>query len=347
MASEVTQSGSNYDLAVAFSSLKINLTHLRDIKPIRAQRHFGNFDFKPQQVGQPMMPSLGTLSLGAAMKGEWVLENEFGEDGKGKLTGGRGISVAPNGNIVVANISSPRRVTVFSETGHVKYNIDKTQDLKAGVTSYPWNVAVSSDGRIFVTQQTSQVHVYDDRGICIQQFPTISLDNRSSDTQETMHMGITIDRQGHLLVAETNNRYISRHQLTGAHISSFKVSMQVYYIAANIHNKIIVSGNKSILIFGYEACVQILDQTGQLLCNIKSPTGAGWNPRGLCCTDDDEVYISSCNESIGIYGYSSETGKYLGCITKDVEYPTGLCLTEDGKQLFVAQEKSVKVFTLQ
>ena len=93
--------------------------------------------------------------------------------------------------------------------------------------------------------------------------------------------------------------------------------------------------------------VQILDQNGQLMCDIKSPAAGWWQPNGLCCTEDDEIYISSYSFNAGIYRYSSETGAYLGCITKDVKNPVGLALSDDGDRILVAQDTSVKILKLE
>ena len=346
MASEITQSGSNYDLAVAFLSVKGTLTQLRDMKPTRVQRHLGKIDFNPQQVGQPVMPSLGSLSFGKKPEGVWKLVKEFGNDGKGKLTQGRGIAVAPNGNIVVANNKEPKRVVVYSETGQFRYNVNTNLNLKTDETAWPWDVAVSSDGRIFVNQQTSQVHVYGHIGESLYQFPTISPDNISSDGQATCHMGIAIDKQGQLLVAETSTRYISRHLLDGTHIASFKVKAMVFFIACDSRKRIITSGsigtnNK------YAPCLHILDYNGQVLLDIKSYSGEYWNPYGVCCTEEDEFYVSSCNALMGIYKYSTNTGAYMGCVTKASNYPSGLALTDDGGRLIVVHNESVKIFRWQ
>ena len=171
-----------------------------------------------------------------------------------------------------------------------------------------------------------------------QQLTTKSPDNISSDAQYTQHWGLAIDNQNNLLVGEINHKYISKHQLNGKHINSFKVSIHPWYIAVSPRDKIIVSDrNKG---------VHVLDKGGVHLYSLKPPHGSSWFPYGMCCTADDTVYIADCSTG-EIHCYSSKTGAYIGCVTKDVSNPKGLALMDDEEKLVVVQEEEVKIFQRQ
>ena len=192
---------------------------------------------------------------------------------------------------------------------------------------------------MFVTNWTKHVSVYDVEGNLKQQFPAKSLDNVSSDAQNTQLWSLAIDNHNNLLVGEYYRRYVSKHRQDGAHLISFKITIQPWYIAVSPQDKIIVSScdNKA---------VHVVDEKGVQLHTLKPPQGlSSWSPFGICCTSDDEVYIADYLGSI--HSYSTETGDYIGCLTKDVTNPTGLILMGDENKLVVAEAHGVKIFQLQ
>ena len=68
------------------------------------------------------------------------------------------------------------------------------------------------------------------------------------------------------------------------------------------------------------------------------------------CTSDNEVYVAYRALRGSIHSFSTETGDYIGCITKDVTYPAGLVLMDDEGKLVVAEDHhdhAVKIFQLQ
>ena len=333
MATEVVQTGSEYDLALVYSSLKSNLTTLCNIKPRPMKRNLGDVSFKPAQASQQGNQNLGSISSRFRRVKEggdvWKLERAFGKDGTGKVSCGRGVAITQQGDMAIADCSDPS-IKFYKTNGDFK--------SKFTVSGYPWNVAVGPDGRMFVTNRTKRVSVYDAEGNLKQQFPAKSPDNVSSDAQNTELWGLAIDNHNNLLFGERKQKYISKHRLDGIHVMSFNVTIPPYYIAVSPRNKIIISkadGNRAI---------QILDENGTHLHTLKPQSS--WNPFSICCTSDDEVYIADyCSGSI--HSYSTETGDYIGCITNEVTNPAGLALTDDEDKLVVAENNSVKIFQLQ
>ena len=332
MATEVVQTGSEYDLALVYSSLKSNLTTLCSMKPRRMKRNLGDVSFKPAQTSQQDNQNLGSISSRFRRVKEegdvWKLERAFGKDGAGKVSLGRGVAITQQGDMAIADCSDPS-IKFYKTNGDFK--------SKFTVSGYPWNVAVGPDGRMFVTNLTKHVSVYDVEGNLKQEFPSKSPDNVLSDVQNTQLRGLAIDNHNNLLVGESKQKYISKHRLDGTQLMSFKVTIPPYYIAVSPRNKIIVSKADEI------RAVQILDENGTHLHTLKPQSS--WNPLGICCTSDDEVYIADYAGSI--HSYSTETGDYIDCITKNVTYPAGLALMDDENKLIVAENNSVKIFQLQ
>ena len=334
MASEVTQTGSDYDLALAYSSLKTNLTELQNVRYSPTKTCLASVSFTLAQDSQLACHNLGAISarrhvLQKDGVGVWKLERAFGNDGAGKLTNGRGVAIVNHGIVAIAD---------YSDGSFKLYN--QNGDLKSSFTvgGTPWNAVAGIDDRLYATQCTNHVYVYDMEGNLKQQFTTKSPDNILFDAQNTDHRGLAIDNQNNLLVGEIRQKYISKHQLNGKHIKSFKVSIQPWYIAVSPRDKIIVSG--------CSGGVHILDQNGVHLYSLKPPNDRSWDPFGMCYTADDTVYIANCGAR-EIHCYSSETAAYIGCVTKEVSNPTDLALMDDEEKLVVVQSKEVKIFERQ
>ncbi|XP_072045817.1 E3 ubiquitin-protein ligase TRIM71-like [Amphiura filiformis] len=379
MATEVTQTGSDHDLALVFTSLKDNLRQLRDMKPGTVDGDLGEMKFTSNPSTLSTALSLGSMSIGRNKSnapashgvkktetsvirsyskpsqsrgprqlhggiGTWKLSKQFGNRGQQKLQDGIDIAMTSVGDLIVAD-DSYGQVRVFNQSGDFKYNLDTKQGMKSGQKSRPWNVVVSQDGRIFITHMVSHVNVYDPNGTYKYRFPTESPSNVSSDAQDTELCGLALDNQGCLLVGEINQKYISKHRLDGSHVSSIKVSIPPGYIAVTSTDNLIVSnGNCS-----HPPIVQVVDPTGNILHTLNPPSGVSlWYPFGICCTADD-IYIANwqpARNGGGIYCYSI-SGQYMGCITQEVDWSAGLALIENENKLLVVEEKKVKIFSRQ
>ena len=299
-AYEVTQTGSDYDLALAYSSLKTNLTELQNLKHAPTKTHLAAVSFKPAQDSQLACLNLGAISPRYGLQkdgvGVWKLERTFGNDrlSAEKLIHGRGVAIVNHEIVAIADYLG-KSFKLYNQNGGLKSSFT--------VSGSPWNAVAGLDDALYVTNNTNHVCVYDTEGNLKQQFTTKSPDNILSDAQNTTHRGLAIDNHYNLLVGEIRQKYISKHQLNGKHINSFKVSIQPWYIAVSPRDKIIVSCR-------FEG-VHILDQNGVHLYSLKPPNDRSWDPFGMCYTADDTVYIANCDAG-EIQCYSSETGAYIG-----------------------------------
>ncbi|XP_072031406.1 E3 ubiquitin-protein ligase TRIM71-like [Amphiura filiformis] len=333
MSKHVTETGSDYDIALVYSSLKNSLTQLQDIKPNLVQRNLGVLNFKSNQANFSL-PRLGTIQLGSCQ-----LVKEFGQDGEGKLNGGRGIAITPDGNIAVADCNSLGKVMIYGKDGRFKFHLDTTEGLKSDQITYPWDIAVSGDGDFFVTHLAPHVNVYGPDGTYKHRFAIVSPSHILSDTEDTSLYGLAMDSNRNLLIGEAKQQYISKHRKDGIHIISFKVTIKPFFIAVTPRDEIIISSQD------IPQSIQVLHQTGIVLRTLKPPD----NMRachGLSCTRNYDIYaVHMSAESKGIFSYSA-SGDVLGCITEELSYPWGIAITDDGKRMMVVENECVKIFSL-
>ena len=264
----------------------------------------------------------------------------FGNEDPGKLSGGRGVAVTERGDVVVADCSGDDSSIKTYDTKHGYF---KSRNL---VSDRPCNVAVRPDGRIFVTNMNSQVSVYDIEENLKQQFSTYTPDNMYAWCYAKV-TGLAFDNKNNLLVGDSERKYISQRRLEGTHLRSFSVTIEPMFIAVSPKDKIVISQSF------HAHTVHSLDHNGTHLHTLQRPPDLlhwHWTPYGVCCTSDDEVYVANNNyyASPGsIHSYSTETGKYIGCRTEDLEHPAGLALMDDEDKLVVTESSAVNIFQLQ
>ena len=197
MATEVVQTGSEYDLAPVYSSLKTNLDALRDIKYVCTKKHLEDMSFKPAQASHQAYQYLGYISSRCrrVKKSVWKLKRAFGKDDAGKLCAGRGIGITKQGNIAVIDTGpgpswDDPSVKIYNANGDLQYKIE--------IPSFSWDIAVSPNGSVFVAN-LKHINVYDVEGNLKQQFSAKSPENVSSDVQNTRLSCLAIDNQNNLL----------------------------------------------------------------------------------------------------------------------------------------------------
>ena len=342
MANQVIRSGSQHDVASNYSSLTTTLKQLQEVRPVPIRKSLSKVTFRPNSRKIIPEVDLGIVVDGSSMKkGKWVLEKQIGKHGKGKLTSAWGVSAGRYGDIVVTCYNGSE-VKIYNRNGDFKFSLDTKHGLQPGRSSYPSNAVVTSDGQYFLTDQTPFVKVYSSDGQYLKQFPVLSPNDTSSDADNASLYGLTMDKEGFLLVG-CNHKYISKHRQDGSHVSTMKVSIPPWFIALASDNIIICSNSR-------DTDVYILDKNGMIVRTLFAPKHTkSWHPLGICCSTDDVIYVSSydAHDKGGIYSFSVE-GDYLGCVTTDVTHAEGVALVgNEGNRLAVAQYgHPVKIFVL-
>ena len=182
-----------------------------------------------------------------------------------------------------------------------------------------------------------------------QYFHTISPDNVPYNTPGSSKLaGLTINASKHeVLVGNVSHKFISCHSLDGTYLRSMKVTVPPWFLTVTSKGNIVVSPN------GGSIGVQIIDEMGNVLSNLETPHGVSTlNPSGVIVSktcyaddDDDEMFVANRGTVHAIYRYST-SGKYMGCVTKNVSSIFGLALSADENQLYAADYSSVKCFVI-
>ncbi|XP_072027980.1 kelch-like ECH-associated protein 1 [Amphiura filiformis] len=267
--------------------------------------------------------------------GPWERERKFGTEDDN-------IAVCPNGDIAVVSYHN-NSVGMYSSGGSYKSDLDLRQGMNPRVEPCPWDVTVNADGIIYVTcdcyvlMYTAQ-YVYEGRWVAM------SPENKSSESESAELHGLTIDRNGQLLVGKVKNpMYISKHRQDGSHISSIKVNIRPIYMASTSYDTIVISDHDN---------VRIVDSIGQVLHTLNTNRQVSfWNPFGVSCYND---IIFVCNSDLGNtheISCFSLSAEYLGSIAvKNRSYGVTIIAKDNCKLLVLCADKVLmyvnKSFTL-
>ncbi len=171
-------------------------------------------------------------------KGSIVLPADltFGTAGNssGQLNGPRGLAVAPDGSLFVAD-SMNNRIEHFDATGKIIQTIGQSSpgcpypttpppNVPPGTFCEPWGVAISPDGKWIYVADTwnHRIQKLSQNGTPVKTWGTPNYDPVSSGPFGLWGpRGIAVDAQGHVLVADTGNKRIVVYDADGNFISQF------------------------------------------------------------------------------------------------------------------------------
>ncbi|XP_072022989.1 E3 ubiquitin-protein ligase TRIM45-like [Amphiura filiformis] len=331
MTQQITQNGSEHDVATMYSSLSNTMQQMSKLNPKPVRKSMGKVEFKPSKNLDNGMSSLGSLNTYE----QWTLGKTIAS---GQFIAGRYIILGRNDDIVVATYQSGHYVLLFDDNGTPKRQI---QTSNAGGTdiqgvSWPWGLAIAQNGDCFITDYNPYVKVFSADGNFKQIFAAQNPNGTWSYNERSQLYGLAIDAKGHVYVG-SSSQYISIHNQDGARVSGFSVNMFPCFIATIADDRVIISdhGNSQ-----QAACVY--DTNGTQLHTFAKPPGGNFNPTGLCVVQD-EVFVASSTGPPAVYRYSL-TGDYIGILTKEVISPWGIALKDNGEELLVCENNSIKVF---
>lgn len=160
----------------------------------------------------------------------------FGTTGNasGQLNTPRGLAIAPDGSLYVAD-SRNHRIEHFDATGNLiqtfgqispgcPYASVPPANVPIGTFCEPWGVAVSQDGQwIFVADTWNhRIQKFSADGTPVKTWGTPNYDPVSSGPYGLWGpRGIAVDSQGHVLVVDTGNKRVVVYSADGKFISQF------------------------------------------------------------------------------------------------------------------------------
>ncbi|XP_072047212.1 E3 ubiquitin-protein ligase TRIM71-like [Amphiura filiformis] len=330
MTQQITQNGSEHDVATMYSSLSNTMQRMSKWNPKPVRKSMGKVEFIPNKDLDIVMSSIGSLCTYE----QWALGKTIAS---GQFNMGRDIVFGKNYEIAVSIFSSGHYVRLFDDDSTPKLQI-QTSGAGGGDqrASYPWGLAIAQNGDYFVTDQNPYVKVFNAEGNFKQRFGAQNPNGTWSYSENSQLYGIAIDNKGQVYVG-SSNQYISTHNQNGTRISGFNLNLCPYFIAITTDNHIIASDHYLI-----QYAVHVYDTKGTQLHTFATPPGGNFYPTGLCVVQD-EVFVASYYGVPAVYRYSL-TGDYIGILTKDVTAPWGIALKDDEEELLVCDNNSIKVF---
>ncbi|XP_072046768.1 E3 ubiquitin-protein ligase TRIM45-like [Amphiura filiformis] len=334
MTQQITQNGSEHDIATMYSSLSNTMQRMSKLTPKAVRKSIGKIEFIPGEDLANGLSSLGSLNTYE----QWTLGKTIASR---QFNNGKYIVFDKNDEIAVAIQSGNKYVQVFDENGTNKRQI-QTRDAGGRDPrncSNPWGLTIAQNGDYFITDSNPYVKVFNAEGNFKQTFGVQNPNGNWSYDDDSYLYGIAIDNNGRVYVG-SSNQYISIHNQDGTRVSGFNLNnMYPWFIAITADDNVIVSDHG-----GCQQAIHVYDTKGTQLHTFANPPEGNFHPTGLCVVQD-EVFVASYTGPRVVYRYSL-TGDYIGILTKEVTSPWGMALKDDGEELLVCDKNSIKVFQL-
>lgn len=268
--------------------------------------------------------------------------------GQGALDSPRGISVAPNGDVYVADLSNGR-ISVFGSDGAYKRSFGKLGPEpgkgKAGEFNEPSGVAVGPDGTVYVADAwNGRIQKLSPEGKPLGEYGGGRYSFYSP-------RNVTVDRMGNVYVADTGNSMVKVISPEGKIIKTLggKGSgngqfNEVFGVAVDSHGEIFVAdpGNRKVHKFSALPA-------GEFVKSVKVP---GWQTASpfwphLACDAQDNVYaVDPGNRKIWIYDSQLNYRGTLGGPAGELfASPLGIAFAPDGA-LWVSDVANNKLIKL-
>ncbi|XP_023932415.1 uncharacterized protein LOC112042305 [Lingula anatina] len=280
---------------------------------------------------QPPLARQGTNPKSVPHPSVFLEKAECVHSFSAKLKNTRGIStngLAIDEEQVFVLDCANSRTKMFTHTGVFKFDIQ---------LSRPFDVAMSQTGHLYVTSQgDSCVQVYSTRG---QQVTTMGQSHLGRPC------GITLNRQGHMMVSDTRQKSIfTFHDASGHLLNTIPLSMcrDPWYITVNsVNDNIVISDAGS-------HCVYVLSPTGDQLYQYGTQgrgDGQLWGPRGVCTDRRGHIFIADCfNRRIVALSPQGQFIRYIVTEDDGLQSPMAVAINPAG-QLVVAEDGGkVKTF---
>ena len=296
----------------------------------------------PGSSSSPVAPSRDTT---------WKQIQRFGEegDGEGQLRMAAGIAVCSTGDVAITDNTVDRaadnKVFVFSRTGEYKHTIKSHPTNPAGKLLYPFSVAVTSDNRVVITDQSTYINIFHVNGSFVNSFSTLAPGEKPVPRVNGSGFGIALSNKNEIIVGDYDRQCITIHTQSGVFIKKVPTSIIPWHLATNSH-LIIISDWEARKVIGMTRDGKVVFTLDTFLVDGKVGL-----PDGITCDSNDDVYIAvrEVDESTGnayvntghIHQYDSN-GVFTRCIIRDLYFPRGLTLSK-GK-LYVANDKSILVY---
>ncbi len=264
------------------------------------------------------------------------------------------------------NFLTRPRVYVFGDDGSQRFVLNSTgnHETPVGVLKCASDVAVTKQGHYAVTDNTTEVKLFDVKG---QNVGSFSISDEDGGKQENRARCIAANSNGELYVGDFTEQIVTVHNADDfSIIRKIHVSVRPSHIAVDSRGRVCVV-HTNLFPQNIRYCrVIVFDDEGNELVSI-SPTirgldtgsrgvvvGFGWAvnntsgmavPLGVAYDADDSLLLAVYDRSIKNGGHVHRydaNGKFLKCIIKGAQKPYGISIRND--TLVLADDKSVMIY---
>ncbi len=267
----------------------------------------------------------------------------------------------PNGDMVV---TIDKQVTLLDNDGKYKASLN-SPDTGRVWPDYIRSITISPQGHVYIVQQKCPlIRVFNESGKYLHSFTILTAsENPNTPVDPT---DAVIDRDGNLLVIESNRVVITVHTCPGGEITS-QIKPKVR--RGNLINiNVTVNSRKHILLHyspHMSRCSRVvgMDYSGNELYHFIPMIDEDISKRlvGPCqivCDSDDNIFIAMVVVELSntgalmpkwntghIHKYSP-TGAFLQCIDRGLYHSYGLSMAPDGSSIAVANGNNIVTYDL-
>jgi predicted membrane-bound mannosyltransferase/DNA-binding beta-propeller fold protein YncE len=237
----------------------------------------------------------------------------IGEEGIGEaqFSSPRGIAVAPNGGVYVAD-SNNHRIQHFDIEGNFinawgMHGDSSSGEAPGGTFFEPWGVAVSPDGEFVYVSDTwnHRIQKFTEQGRFLREWGSFG----QSDAPYSMWgpRDLVVDSDGNVLVMDTGNKRIKVYDSGGNFISQFgQFGLTLGSFDEPVSLALDQERNRIYVTDTWNQRVQVLSYVDGIISALDSWEIAGWYGQSL----DNKPYISVGNDG-QVYVSDPEGGRIL------------------------------------
>ena len=324
LAKNISQMGTDFDITSTYPTLSANLEELTNMnRPDALDESLGCFGI--QAVGDLEVPDVVCLVGGE----RWMMAREI-HMARGYPCG---IALHPNGDVAITTnfytTGWNRAAQIYSKNGNLKYAFKGLFHVNI------FDIAITPDNR-YVLPGKAELLFHDDQGNRLK-YPkasTYKANNKPADPTT-----LAVDSRGRIIVGLWHSTTISIHHADGQLISKFATPAKPQRLAVTSQGDIAATFTDNTL--------QLMDYSGNNVRVVQPPPGVSkWEPYAICCSRQGEIFVVNHGDPQAVYRYTADGDECLGCVITGFDDPSGIAITEDGQQLYVAEfsQQVVKIF---
>ena len=330
-ASQLIKTGSDCDIAQMYGSVTTSLEELRDVKePPLQEKRIERVVFKANAEASKHLAPIGSVS--PAVKELYIKKNKWEYQRQINTPISKCISDIA---LVKDNIDEICVVEQFKQA----YVISNNTHRNVTKLTSPFGITCSKNGKYFTTADDPFVYKFSSN---LSEEGKFSIQLPLAESNEAL--GITISKKSNtIVVGDHANMLISTYAQGGTQIKYFKVPVHPWYISSNSQDHVAMSCGLT------QCCKSVvvvdMEQSGRVLFTVTAPPGVPeWNPKGVCWSKTDELFVVNSAGEKGVHQFSA-SGEYKGCVITGLNSPTCLIISRDDKML-VGDLACVKVYHL-